>query len=191
MNEHGQPAPGLVRRMAVLAAALLVSAVILTVAGPGSNPRPAAWPTAGLAVLAAACLTGVLALCPRQADIGIRPVRRSWRAAYYAGLLALPAGLITWSPWFMLVSWTACVYAFLLFEARWGFFGAAAGGVVLTAAQAGSLVPSSPETVPLFALSVMAPNDCRTAARMGGLQSGLASARDDGAGPAAARTRLG
>jgi hypothetical protein len=47
------------------------------------------------------------------------------------GQLALLAGLITWSPWFMLVYWTACVYAFLLFEARWGFSGAAAGPAFL------------------------------------------------------------
>jgi signal transduction histidine kinase len=108
-------------------------------------------------VLAAAWLAGVVALCPRQAGEGIRQAPRSWRAGYYAGLLVLLTGLTVWGPWFMLVSWTACVYAFTLFEARWAFFGAAAGGVALTAAQAGSLVPSSPEAVPLFVLSVVVP----------------------------------
>jgi signal transduction histidine kinase len=143
--------------VATLAVGLLVPAAILTVAGPGSGARTAVWPTAGLAVLAAAWLTGVLILRPDNREAALRQVPRSWRAVYYAGLLVLLAGLIAWSAWFTLVSWTACVYAFLLFEARWGFFGAAAGGLVLTAAQAGSPLPSSREAVPLFVLSVMAP----------------------------------
>jgi signal transduction histidine kinase len=157
VKERGEPVPGPVRYVAALAVALLAPAAALAVAGPGSDPGAAVWPTAGLAVLAAAWLAGVVAVCPGGAGMGIRQVLRSWRAAYYAGLLVLLTCLIAWSPWFMLVSWTACVYAFMLFEARWGFFGAAAGGVALTAAQAGSLVPSSPEAVPLFTLSVVAP----------------------------------
>lgn len=143
--------------MAALAVALLLPAAILTVIGPGSNPGAVVWPAAGLAVLAAVWLAGVLALCPRQAGVGIGRGHWLWRATYYAGLLVLLAGLVAWSPWFMLVSWTACVYAFMLFEARWGFWGAAVGGVALTVAQAGSLVPSSPEAAPLFVLSVVAP----------------------------------
>jgi signal transduction histidine kinase len=146
-----------VRWVAALGVALLLPAGILTAAGPGSGPQAAAWLTAGLAVLAAAWLAAVLAVGPRGAEAGTGPVSRFWRSAYYAGLLVLLTGLIAWSPWFMLVSWTACVYAFILFEARWGFFGAAAGGVALTAAQARSLVPSSREAVPLFVLSVVAP----------------------------------
>lgn len=158
MNAREQPVPGSGGRVAALAVGLLVPAAILTVAGPGSNPRPAVWPTtAGLAVLAAAWLAGVVVMRPSPVGVGGRQVPRSWRAAYYTGLLVLLTGLIAWSQWFMLVSWTACVYAFMLFEARWGFFGAAAGGVALTAAQAGSLVPSTREAVPLFTLSVVAP----------------------------------
>jgi signal transduction histidine kinase len=153
--ERGQTVAGRVRLVAALAVALVVTAAIMTVAGPGGNPRAAAWPTVGLAVLAAAWLAGVLAL--GRAREGIRQVPRPWRSGYYAGLLVLLTALVAWSPWFMLVSWTAFVYAFMLFEARWGFFGAAVGGVALTAAQARSLVPSSPETLPLYVLSVVAP----------------------------------
>jgi signal transduction histidine kinase len=157
VNEREQCRPGDLRRAAVLAVGLLAPAAILTVAGPGSSTRTAAWPTAGLAVLAAAWLAGVLILGPHRSAADPRQVPRYRRAAYYAGLLVLLAGLIAWSQWFMLVSWTAFVYAFLLFEARWGFFAAAAGGLVLTAAQAGSLLPSSRAAAPLFVLSVVAP----------------------------------
>jgi signal transduction histidine kinase len=157
VDKRGQLGLGDVRRVAVLAVGLLVPAAILTVAGPGSSSQAGAWPTAGLAVLAAASLAGVVILCPHQPGAGLRQVPWYWRGAYYAGLLVLLAGLIAWCPWFMLVSWTACVYAFMLFEARWAFFGAAVGGLVLTVAQAGSLLPSSREAVPLFVLSVVAP----------------------------------
>ena len=84
--------PGRARPVAALAMALLVPAAILTVAGPGHSLRAAAWPTAGLAVLAAAWLAGLLALCPRQTEPGIRQLPRSWRGAYYAGLFVLLAG---------------------------------------------------------------------------------------------------
>ena len=94
--------PGRARLVAALAMALLVPAAILTVAGPGHSLRAAAWPTAGLAVLAAAWLAGLLALRPRQAEPGIRQLPRSWRGAYYAGLLVLLAGLIAWGPWTIL-----------------------------------------------------------------------------------------
>ena len=157
VDERGEPAPGPVRWVAALAVALLLPAMILTAVGPGSNPGAVAWPTAGLSVLAAAWLAGVLVVCRREAGVGIGRGHWFWRAAYYGGLLVLLVGLVAWSPWFMLVSWTAFVYAFMLFEARWAFFGAAAGGVALTVAQARSLVPSSREAVPLFVLSAAAP----------------------------------
>ena len=79
VNERGQPVPRPVRHVAVLAVALVVPGAILTIAGPGHSPRGAAWPTAGLAVLAAAWLTGVLAVYPRQAGRGGRQMGRPWR----------------------------------------------------------------------------------------------------------------
>ena len=95
-------------------------------AGAGRDPdrgRPGTAcglrPTAGLAALAAVWLTGVLAVCPRRPGLGDRQIARSWWVGYYAGLLVLLSGLVVWSPWFMLVPWTACVYAFVLFEGRW------------------------------------------------------------------------
>ena len=94
MNERVQPMPGRARPVAALATALLVPAAILAVAGPGRSPQAAAWPTAGLVVLAIAWLASLLALCPRQAEPGSPRLSRSWRGAYYAGLLALLAGLI-------------------------------------------------------------------------------------------------
>jgi hypothetical protein len=60
--------PGRARPVAALATALLVPAAILAVAGPGRSPQAAAWPTAGLVVLAIAWLAGLLALCPGQAE---------------------------------------------------------------------------------------------------------------------------
>jgi hypothetical protein len=102
VSERRQPAPGPVRYVAALAVALLAPAAVLAVAGPGSDPGAAVWPTAGLAVLAAGRRAG-------PALAAGSGVPRSWRAAYYAGLLVLLTCLIAWSPWFMLVSWTACV----------------------------------------------------------------------------------
>jgi signal transduction histidine kinase len=129
---------------------LLAVAAILTIAGPGQTASAVSWPVTGLALVTAAWLAAMLV--PR-----VSLASPAWRTVYYAGLLGLLSWLIAWGPWFTLVSWTACVYAFALFEARRAFFAAAAGGVALTAAQAGSPVPSSREALPLFVLSVVAP----------------------------------
>jgi signal transduction histidine kinase len=156
LNDFEQPLFGHRNAAAVLAVALLVPAALLTAFGPGSGARASAWPQAGLTLAAIVLAGGWLAAVTvvLRAPLGARP---GWRVAYYLGLLLLLSTLVGWSQWYMLVSWTACVYAFALFEARWAFFAAAAAGLTLTAAQARSVVPSSRAALPLFLLSLVAP----------------------------------
>jgi signal transduction histidine kinase len=156
-RDGGAVLPWAGRRAARPAVLLLVPAALLTAAGPGHASGAAAWPgvavTVGLAVATGGWLAG-LAVLARPGG----PARpRSLLVGYYLILLALLSTLVAWSPWFMLVSWTACVYVFALFEARWAFFAAALAGVALTAAQTRSALPSSHAVLPLFLLSLVAP----------------------------------
>ncbi|WP_203923319.1 sensor histidine kinase [Rugosimonospora africana] len=134
-----------------LAVGLLLVGGALSTFGPGGDPALSVVATVVLTAVAG-CWLAALAL-PRFSWAG----RPALPVVYYAGLLVVLSVLVMRSPWFMVVSWVACVYAFLLFEARWAFAGAAAAGVALTVAQAGSPVPESRQSLPLFLISLVAP----------------------------------
>jgi signal transduction histidine kinase len=138
-----------VRSLAILPLVMLIPATALALVGPAAEPSRV-WPTIALAAATALWLS---AMAVHQRWAG----RMVLQTVYYLGLVCLTTALVAWNPFFMLVSWVLCVHAFLLFEARWAFFGAAAGGVLLTVAQAGSVVPTPPRSLPLFLLSLVVP----------------------------------